>query len=885
MVRKINIVSHTHWDREWYLPFQTYRTKLVKLIDSLLDYLEDTPEFTSFMLDGQMAVIDDYLQIRPENKSRLINLTKQGRIKVGPWYILMDEFLVSGETIVRNLQLGMSKAAEYGGHLKIGYLPDMFGHIAQMPQILKLANLNMGVVWRGVPSTIKFHRFKWEALDKTEITTEFLMSGYGNGANLPNSATALINRILSYEKTVEQFVGDDPLLLMNGSDHLFFQPFVPEVIKQANEIQNDLIFEITDLESSLSLTDSKFKHSGELRSSAYSNLLMGVTSNRIDVRQLARKVELAVENYLEPLYAIFSDSWPKTYLDLVWQTLIHNSAHDSICACSINEVVTVVKTRYLEALQICNALLNDLYAKLAKSLKQKLNYTLNPSSRPLSSVVEFDLDNHEDIEGTQVLFRSGSGMNNPLISLKSSEVAVILTQLNSNQIDDKNFVTGVDVNVQENDTNITINIDSFPNSNFSVDLTVEKVKNIIAEYPDNMVNVSLASKPKQRLLALCNSQPGYSLVPLSIKTDFIKSTAEDMGETTLLKNGFIEVVIDKNNGEFSINTIKGFNKIVDSGDQGDTYNYSPPDMDTLITEPINTGVEIVEKGPVRSIVKIQRTFKIPEYINDFTRKREGEVELKLDTFIELLADEKFLRVSHYFINTGKDHRIRTVFPIDNGTDYSTADTAFGFVKRGLTAEGGPSEKGLPTFPANSILKAGNLKLFFNCVSEYELTDIKDNKAHSVSVTMLRAVRYLSRITMTNRPLSAGPNLETSDAQLLGASEFSYAVSVEDNLDLLATRDQYLIPLITIKGQNESEKEDLSYPKLKISGCQVSSLIKNNDQIQIRIFNPTEDSKTASIENGSGLIVDLLDNPIEPFDGAVELRPFGIATIRLSGIGN
>src|SRR5580658_10206208 len=153
--RRIAIVPHTHWDREWYEPFQTFRLKLVHLIDTLLDLLEGDPSYSRFLLDGQMAVVDDYLEIRPENEERIRALAAAGRLSMGPWYILMDEFLVSGETIIRDLEAGLRRGAFFGGATEIGYLPDMFGHIAQMPQILKAAGFEHAVVWRGVPSVIE----------------------------------------------------------------------------------------------------------------------------------------------------------------------------------------------------------------------------------------------------------------------------------------------------------------------------------------------------------------------------------------------------------------------------------------------------------------------------------------------------------------------------------------------------------------------------------------------------------------------------------------------------------------------------------------------------------------------------------------------------------
>ena len=106
------VVSHTHWDREWYLPFQLYRIKLVRLIDRLLAILENDPRYAYFMLDGQTVILEDYLEVRPERRAALEGHITSGRVLAGPWYILPDEFLVSGESIIRNLQRGHRLAGD-----------------------------------------------------------------------------------------------------------------------------------------------------------------------------------------------------------------------------------------------------------------------------------------------------------------------------------------------------------------------------------------------------------------------------------------------------------------------------------------------------------------------------------------------------------------------------------------------------------------------------------------------------------------------------------------------------------------------------------------------------------------------------------------------------
>ena len=284
--RRIAIVPHTHWDREWYKSYQDFRLGLVELIDTLLPLLERDASYPHFMLDGQMAVVDDYLEVRPEAEGRLRALAASGRISMGPWYILMDEFLASGETIVRNLQMGLGRGAAFGGVMELGYLPDMFGHIAQMPQILRLAGFHDAVVWRGVPSQVTKNAFLWESPDGSSVRAEYLPVGYGNGAALPDDAKALIRRTSDNVAEVADFLMGD-LLCMNGSDHLMPQPWLGRVVAEANDLQDDFDFEVTSLPRYLANapTEGLTTVAGELRSGARANMLMGVTSNRVDVKR------------------------------------------------------------------------------------------------------------------------------------------------------------------------------------------------------------------------------------------------------------------------------------------------------------------------------------------------------------------------------------------------------------------------------------------------------------------------------------------------------------------------------------------------------------------------------------------------------------------------
>ena len=167
---KVGLVPHTHWDREWYEPFAVFSERLVEMMDTLLD-LGDAG-FPHFHLDGQTAMIDDYLARRPERADELAALVRSGQLSAGPWVTQMDEFLTSGESHIRNLEMGLRRARELGVALEVGYMPDQFGHIGQMPQILRAGGLARAMVWRGVPFTIDRSSFRWRSPDGSEVLSE-----------------------------------------------------------------------------------------------------------------------------------------------------------------------------------------------------------------------------------------------------------------------------------------------------------------------------------------------------------------------------------------------------------------------------------------------------------------------------------------------------------------------------------------------------------------------------------------------------------------------------------------------------------------------------------------------------------------------------------------
>lgn len=215
---QLYVVVHTHWDREWYQPFQRMRMRLVEMTDRMIALIE-RGELPFFHFDGQTIVLEDYLEVRPENAARLRGLISTGKVQIGPWYVLADSFLVDGESLIRNLELGMRIARRFGKPLSAGYLPDQFGHTAQLPQILAGFGFETALLWRGVGPDVTRNRFVWEALDGSAVLTAYLPTGYANGLDMglgsPESFRARCAQIAAREAS---FIDGAPLLVMNGND-------------------------------------------------------------------------------------------------------------------------------------------------------------------------------------------------------------------------------------------------------------------------------------------------------------------------------------------------------------------------------------------------------------------------------------------------------------------------------------------------------------------------------------------------------------------------------------------------------------------------------------------------------------------------------------------
>ena len=349
---QVHVVPHTHWDREWYLPFAVYRRRLVRLLDSLLLALPREPGLR-FHLDGQLAVVDDYLEARPHRLAAIRAAAAAGRVSLGPWYTLPDEHLVSGESLLRNLELGMERAARLGAPMRAGYLPDQFGHTAQLPQLLRLRGIEAAVVWRGVPDSVPGPVFDWEALDGSAVRTHHLQRGYGHGRGLPLDPPELAARL-----DRETWAETGAWLVMAGDDH---QPVPAGLDAALAALPAGRSARITSIEDFLAAAPpAAGRHRGELHSADRSWVLKGTLSSRFPLKLEHAAVERLVERRLEPTWTLTGRPWPGAELGYLWRQLLLNSAHDTICGCSVDQVHVEQSLRIDRAARVAGALLRRL---------------------------------------------------------------------------------------------------------------------------------------------------------------------------------------------------------------------------------------------------------------------------------------------------------------------------------------------------------------------------------------------------------------------------------------------------------------------------------------------------------------------------------------------
>ena len=385
MKRTAHYVVSTHWDREWYESFQGFRSRLVRLIDELLETMRRNPEFRYFQMDGQVIPIEDYLEVRPEHEEEIRALIRDGRLRIGPWYVLPDEFLVSGESLVRNLQMGLTIAQRFGavnGGSRVGFVCDLFGHTSQLPQILRGFGIDNALIWRGVNEDTHGGMFRWRSPDGSEVIVYRFspIGGYCTWAFRvrkglvheepveTETAVKAIRELVAHES---ERCPTPALLLFDGGDHMEIEPRTPELLKKAAEGLKDAEILFSHLEGYMEdvreqrdlvtkVVEGELREPGKMGDEAW--LIPGVASSRVHLKQANVRCENELCLWAEPLSvfaATLGKEYPSRYLELAWRYLLQNQPHDSICGCSIDQVHKDMEYRYDQSYGIANLVARD----------------------------------------------------------------------------------------------------------------------------------------------------------------------------------------------------------------------------------------------------------------------------------------------------------------------------------------------------------------------------------------------------------------------------------------------------------------------------------------------------------------------------------------------
>ena len=871
----VAIVPHTHWDREWYSPFQTFRLRLVHVIDGVLDLLEGDPSFSHFVLDGQTAMVDDYLEIRPEGEPRMRALAVAGRLALGPWHTQPDEFLVSGETLIRNLQAGMARSGELGGTMAVGYLPDSFGHVAQMPQILARAGIRHAVVFRGVPDAVESTAFWWEAPDGSRVRAEYLSLGYTNAFRLSDDPESLVARAADLEATLGgRRVGG--LVLMNGGDHQPPRAWLGPVVAAANRVgEGRYRFEITGLEPYLDRqpVDGLPAWRGELRASGPSTVTMGVTSNRVDVRLAAAAAERAVERRGEPLSALLlrPEAYPARLLDLAWRRLLDNAAHDSACATSADEVVDQVLVRYAEARQIGEGLAAEAVAALAAQVDAGSGSVLvvNPSAHRRAGTVRFAVPGRGPMH-----LRAPDGTVRAAQILATAQPVEMVVDGQDPDVALDLFGPGTFAGhpVARWRDGPALELEMAAPGEATVDLTEARAR--VAG------GVILRQPPARDVVALAGPVAGFGWSAYTVVEGEVPAKSTITAGDRWTANELVRVDVDPTSGTLTLTTadglrVAGLNRYVDGGDAGDTYNWSPPEGDRLVDQPDAVRVELVEAGPVRARLVVMATYS-------------WTVPTDVTTTVDLVTGEPFARVEVSFLNAHPDHRLRAHFPLPVPATGSDAECAFAVVHRGLTHDGNPIEAGLPTFPARRFVDSSNgdvgLALIHDGVGEYEVVD----GGRELALTLLRTVGFLSRDDGRLRPVHAGPVVPTPKAEQLGRFRRSYAIVLHrggwQDAGLHAVADDVLLPLEHAPVTGTARRLPAEGASLSVEGAEVTAVRRVGGTLVVRMVRASDEpGRVVIARNGvpaRGEKADLNGRPLAEVDGGLDLGPWEIATVHL-----
>ena len=871
------LVSHTHWDREWYLTFPRFRVQLVETVDAVLELLETDPEFRHFCLDGQTLALEDYLAARPDQAERIRRLVATGALALGPWYVLPDEFLVSGESTVRNLQLGHATAAPFGGVQKVGYLPDTFGHLGQMPQILRQAGIDSFIYWRGHGDELERLGLEWwwEAPDGSRVLAVNQEDGYVNAAALGHAELwhAHTRRALDPELAVRKVAAlferlaarsrARTWLLSNGCDHHPPQREFGRMLAALQDAYPDTLFSHGSFSEYLQalrrdIADRELpRWRGELLGGKTAPILSGVWSARMQLKQANARCQDLLAHQLEPLLAYAHFVHGRDHftglVDTAWRELLKNHPHDSICGCSIDQVHRDMQTRFRYVEETATHLISRTLEKLTpafapheKDDRDTLIAVANPHPWRRTEVVE------------RLVVLQPLGYDHDRLRLLGPDGRPVPCVIRRRRFLQRFW--GIDYRgelyADDQRRRLQGYLDSF----------AERITRTEADRDSELVDCFLELQFLARDLPPC----GHAVFRLTDQAGEAPPAPLAVGELVradgpVLENGRLRVtlhgdgtidLVDKRSGlEFT-----GLGRLEDTEDAGDEYDWSPcASSRTLTAEGIAGTVELIEDTGLAATLRASFELELPARLTaDRSARSRETVACPVQLSLRLTAGADLAAVTLRFLNRAEDHRLRAAFPTGLRTDTLVSDGQFHLVPRPVDPPRGadwvqphPGTYPQQDFTAVTDTAGRGLAVIAAGLPEIAPRREPDAGTTTLLLTLLRSVGWLSRDDFpTRRHTNAGPTIPTPEAQCTGEQVFRYALApLTAGLgDLRRRARTYLDPVATRQGVAAGAAPGGTLLELRNPAVAVSALRRHPDRdtLIVRLWNQTGEAQQETL---------------------------------------
>ena len=823
MVKKVFVVPHTHWDREWFFTSDQAKVYLLKDLKDVLDHLEASGQYGSFLLDGQSSLIEDYLNWRPQERKRVEKLVKEKKLILGPWYTQTDQYLASGESIINNLRIGMKQSDELGGHMNIAYVPDSFGQESSMPQIYQQLGINDAVLYRGFSlDDTKQSEFTWQGEDGSEISVFRMACGYFIGGVVDETKLAQLMTEEPFKTVVDQ-ASTDNVLFPNGSDMAPLRFDLPEFIERLNQAnKGKFTFEVASLEDYIAAVKEAKPElrliTGEQDCGKDMRVHKSISSSRADLKALNTKLQNYLANVVEPVLALgsyFGLPYPTKALEDLWKKMAKNAAHDSMGNCVSDRVNADIKARYQKAEDIATALVEVTLRQISTGVKN--------DGHPITLTVFNTLP----VERGGVVSKR---IYSPSRNFK-------IQDYNGQNIPFE--ITAVK-DVTELITSSTIQLDPgqaiyLPEKVYQLD-----------------VNMQLASIPAfgYKQLSLVSEQDQEIDLPTRQTGTKIEN---EFYQISVNVDGSLDILDKLNNHLYRKQAI-----LEENGDDGDSYNYSPAKQDLVSYSTAQPHRSQCIQNALSSKLIIDYDFSVP---SDLAARAKGLTDVKMPTQMIVTLDQAS-KLIKFELNVDnrlpKSHRLCIDFDSEVVTNTSIADIQFGTIKRPLTKkqalkdwhqnQGAWQEKPISINTVQSFVAMSDdergLALIPQGVREYECIG-KDNA--TIRLTVFRTYGMLGKRDLLYRPgrASGDETVPTPEAELNQHLSFELAMTTMqtgyDQAALASEVKAFETPL-QVYQYAEFLNGRLTFPfnPVKRTADPELSLFKTDDKLVISTVEQTEE---------------------------------------------